>query len=1285
MRRLIGIVLWTGGLLAAAAIALAVVFTLAGDTFYRWAAGQVLASTVDRPVHLDGAISLSLGGEVALTVTDVWIENAPWAKRAAMARLARAEARIALSPLLKGIVRIPRLAIDGMTVDLERTEDGVGNWMIAEPVEEGDPSLGTAEQTPDDEAGSPARSDAFVPILESVSLRNVAVTYQGGPHEAGIAVVIDAFALDKSADDQLQARGSGRINQHSLELEGYFGSVKAALAAAAPYPMNLTVTVADVVAAIIGTARDLPRAEGFDFRLTADVASIQKALAILDIDLPVDGAARAEARLQGDLPALAVDDLSIEVTEPAGDRLLVEGRVDDLLAGEGLDVRVSAVLGPHPFGWVPVSADDEFTVLRGVEQVELGGRISGAIDRPAFEDLRADLVHASGATLSARGRMELALADDSAILTALDATAALAAPDGSLLREVAGDRLGALGPLSATSKLALADGRMRIEMSEIEAPAFAEARLTATGEIGRLTEDGGGIVFAPRLDIDASLAALSPVYALLGGAVDFAPQPTAGNDGRGLPAPSGAMLIRTIQQGLHDAGIDPGPRDGLIGPRTRRAIRTYQARHGLDVDGRVTSDLLRQIEGHGGHAGPIPDPGPVTASARLSTDGDMYRLDDLRLRVGERDVWIEVEGTVGSIRPADDFVPEEIALAVRLASPSGPQLAGSYWPDWLDLHDIRARFDLLGSADALSLTNADVTANGLDGLRWRAVGGIGTIALHPAFAMDAMDFALAARSPTTAAFIRLFGIELPELGPVRGRATVRSQGGRFTLGGIDVAAGPSASPVVRVDGGIGDLAALEQIRLDGSFDVATATLLELDDLPSGQSALGIARGRFRLSDTNGSFGIDALTATVRNTSLFDLSARGVFDDIEAKDGLHFETALSVPNMSDLATAIGFDVGRVGGFTFDGMLSGSDARYQAKGTFRLGETLFSGTLVGSNSGARPAIEARLFSPVVYLADLGLGSSAETSEDSDEQDTDDALATDAWLFDEDPIAFDVLEKIDLDLEIEVDQVEGLNFAIDRVEAKVDVTDGSLSVDPVSLGFAEGRLETRLFANGRVVPPQVRLDLLADDLDLGDFLAQVETDVPLDGMVDLLAHLEAAGESPRALARTLAGDIDLALAGGHLRTSLLDLTVTNPLRWLFSRSRRRGYSALNCLIARFDVWDGIANSVTLLLDTSTIRVDGAGAINFADESLALDFRPRAKERRLIAMATPFGVAGPLSNPRLELNTRRAIMRTLGKTAVSPVNLLGSLLPFVNDRGRDPDNACLKLNAEPRIPPRD
>jgi cell wall-associated NlpC family hydrolase len=43
--------------------------------------------------------------------------------------------------------------------------------------------------------------------------------------------------------------------------------------------------------------------------------------------------------------------------------------------------------------------------------------------------------------------------------------------------------------------------------------------------------------------------------------------------------------VRWLQRRLQLHGFDPGPADGMFGPRTEAAIRAFQAAHGLEVDG----------------------------------------------------------------------------------------------------------------------------------------------------------------------------------------------------------------------------------------------------------------------------------------------------------------------------------------------------------------------------------------------------------------------------------------------------------------------------------------------------------------------------------------------------------------------------------------------------------------------------------------------------------------------------------------------------------------------------
>jgi hypothetical protein len=64
------------------------------------------------------------------------------------------------------------------------------------------------------------------------------------------------------------------------------------------------------------------------------------------------------------------------------------------------------------------------------------------------------------------------------------------------------------------------------------------------------------------------------------------------------------------------------------------------------------------------------------------------------------------------------------------------------------------------------------------------------------------------------------------------------------------------------------------------------------------------------------------------------------------------------------------------------------------------------------------------------------------------------------------------------------------------------------------------------------------------------------------------------------------------------------------------------------------------------------------------------------MVEFATPFAIRGSLASPSVKASAPGAIVRALGWVVVSPVNLLGSLLPFVNDRGRDRNNPCLTLS---------
>jgi formate hydrogenlyase subunit 3/multisubunit Na+/H+ antiporter MnhD subunit len=71
--------------------------------------------------------------------------------------------------------------------------------------------------------------------------------------------------------------------------------------------------------------------------------------------------------------------------------------------------------------------------------------------------------------------------------------------------------------------------------------------------------------------------------------------PSGSREPLAAPQPSRA-LVTAVQQTLQQRGYNPGPADGLMGPRTASAIGRFQRERGLEDTGRISFALLDQLQ-----------------------------------------------------------------------------------------------------------------------------------------------------------------------------------------------------------------------------------------------------------------------------------------------------------------------------------------------------------------------------------------------------------------------------------------------------------------------------------------------------------------------------------------------------------------------------------------------------------------------------------------------------------------------------------------------------------------
>ena len=50
-----------------------------------------------------------------------------------------------------------------------------------------------------------------------------------------------------------------------------------------------------------------------------------------------------------------------------------------------------------------------------------------------------------------------------------------------------------------------------------------------------------------------------------------------------------------VQLTLKDSGFDPGPIDGILGPKTREAIKRFQIKNKLEPTGEIDEQTINQL------------------------------------------------------------------------------------------------------------------------------------------------------------------------------------------------------------------------------------------------------------------------------------------------------------------------------------------------------------------------------------------------------------------------------------------------------------------------------------------------------------------------------------------------------------------------------------------------------------------------------------------------------------------------------------------------------------------
>jgi uncharacterized protein involved in outer membrane biogenesis len=383
--------------------------------------------------------------------------------------------------------------------------------------------------------------------------------------------------------------------------------------------------------------------------------------------------------------------------------------------------------------------------------------------------------------------------------------------------------------------------------------------------------------------------------------------------------------------------------------------------------------------------------------------------------------------------------------------------------------------------------------------------------------------------------------------------------------------------------------------------------------------------------------------------------------------LQFER-IAGKSMDDLYDIIGLAFPATSPYRLSGRLHRTDGVWLFEDfNGKVGESDLAGTIrVETGPGKRPFMKGEVTAKVLNFADLGAIVGTNQPRKS-------------GVLPDMPFSPERWESVDADFTIRAGTVKRpKQLPIDRFEARIDLRDRVLSLNPLAFGIAGGRLAGTVRLDGNKEPMRGDVKMRVQKLQLGQMFPTIEQAQGSIGDLNGLIELSGTGVSVGQLLGSANGKIGVYMDEGKVSRFLMELVALDL--WDVARlklSRDQKEVDVRCVIADFAVKGGVMQTNALVFDTTVVNISGGGQINLKSEAMDLTLKPEPKDRSIASLKSPLYIRGTFGEPEVGPDMGRVAARGAGAILLGILNPLLAVLPLMED-GKGKDSPCAELIAK-------
>ncbi len=1304
-------------LLLAVAVLVAV---LDGDDYRRLAEWGVNQFTGYRMI-VDGPFKVEWSARPALSAAGIRLVPSADGPQPSMVAIGQFYAKIALKPLLRGIIVIKQLRVNDVLVLID-------------------------DRGTDDEAGKHRRQappDLLIPVFESVVLQNIQVNVVDPDRNRKLNVLLRQLTMDDIQDTgPLFVKAEGAVNASDFQIEGRLGALADIFKKKQPYPVELELKIVDFRLTVSGTVEHPLEGRGLNLQFTGEEQDLSNLMDILRPDVPAIGRLTFGATLSGDAAAPGILELNLDIREGTSVMLSARGSIANLFSGAGTYISIEEVCTNRDL--LKLMFPDNWQV---VEEFRFRGTLGNIEGDYTLENIEAYVINDKGIELKTAGWLRFGDFSQGNILKTVDVNLSLSSPFTDAIRPLLTDEIPEIGSVMAEGRLTGPVEQLALENLVIRRGGEGPVQIISKGRIGWIPLDDDQPTSGIDLDISIQAEQSKDLFAFYGmpideiGSVSLTGHVTGSTDhflisdiefhsadNHGLKTSLAGEIAFARQQNGEILGdvncnlridapsmraAEPLIRATLfpaLGPVSAEALVTgttdvlaleniaivagqadrvqikWNGRVGQFplVADRAISDVQTAASLQADDASAfadlfgilLPDIGPMQGSWRTFDRNGIVGLDDVKIEVGDGErLQIGVAGKVESVFRNDEMSIDGINLKASMHAADTHLLSKLLGIEMPDLGKADGGLLFSGGQDKLVISDIELTTVSPGGLKTKTTGSVGHISFGKETAVRDVGVQMTASAPDVSAVPLLSDWGLPELGPFQLGAQLKDREEGLGVEKFEIRTGTAEKTTFRINGRIHHLQGRNRgaIELQADFEALSQPWLQnyLKQSPAESPQFS---GSLHLALGDGTVRIDELKIATAELGGLRLQASGTADTSAKMPEIDVHIISAAENPSAWGPLLDVPLPPAGPLTVDGRYTQKAGKHAFDGETLFGDTRFQTNFRGTFGRQRPGMDLVLSAATVYLKDLGLYPEAQTVETGLQPEQQ--IKKDGRLFDDKPLPFDALQAFDFSLRVDADQVLGKNVALKQVGMDVILDHGRLRIGPATMEYPQGfmSIEAALDASSGAVP-EMGLKITAEDMDIDDLLSYLHEPLIFEGQLNLVADLRGSGRSIKQIASSLTGEMSVALENGKVQR-IINLLAADALDFLFTTPVKKTYTNLNCMVVKLQFEAGSGDIPVLYLDTPAVRVRGSGSVNLADETVDVVINPEAK-RRLYKRSSPIRIKGQLENPSIKKIPATEAATLAGQILVPyvalPARALGYLWSLMRD-DKDEESPCIR-----------